>query len=245
MKSAHHRTLEETWLPSKDREHKRKTKRREGGVKKSKGRRRVSLQSNARWPLKLALSLTDTSTSCPSLEPQLFLQGGSWRPLQPLSAPPPAFARNISTKKPPRNKTLSPWAPGTRRDPATGALFAGPCRRETQPGSSGPTRRLRPDLRPSVSELATRLPLHLPLPTWALDPREEGARGPTGGAGAEGAAGTRPGPAAPRPLAPAASAAIVPGRPRRPRAPRPPRAPVLIPGRGSRLSKGGGGGTIT
>ena len=88
-----------------------------------------------------------------------------------LSAPPPAFAHNISTKKPPRNKTLFPWAPGRRRVPATGTLSPALHCRGRQPGRGGPPRRLRSDLRRSISELATNLPFHLSLHTRTPDPR--------------------------------------------------------------------------
>lgn len=74
-------------------------------MKKSKGHHRVTLKTNAHRPLKLGASLR-THTSCPSHRPgSLAAQG--WSPPKPFSVLLPAFTQNVSTKKPPRNKTRS------------------------------------------------------------------------------------------------------------------------------------------
>lgn len=90
----------------------------------------MTLQRNAGWPLKLKPSLTDTSR--PS--------HGSALPSSSELKATPAFhsaAWNLGTKKPPRNKTWSPWAPGRRREPATRALSAAPHRRRSSQGAAG------------------------------------------------------------------------------------------------------------
>lgn len=158
-----------------------------------------------------------------------------------FSAALPVFAQYVSTKKPPRNKTWSPWEAGRHWGPGDlNALFDCP-----PPGEAArarrPARRLRPDLRRSVSELATH-----PRSIF-LSRRGHQTRARTDGRSwGRGLAGERPGragvsqPHAPWP-APPPGPLLFPPRPRSPRVPR--ALPLPLPGGGH--GGGEGGGTIT
>lgn len=109
----------------------------------------------------------------PKPRAELTLAAHCWRPPQPFSALLPAFAQNDSTKKPPRNKTRSPWRAGRRWDRVTGAL---PAATHTSGGDSQGAAS-RPGASVStfveVFQNLPPTPVHSTLSTWTWDTRED------------------------------------------------------------------------